>query len=508
MAFLTSPKGQLATLLGIALVLRLAWMIFTNFTYEDAYITFRYAQRLSTGQGFVYNVGERVDGTSTPLFTLLMAGWLLVDPGDPVMGARLIGLAAGLISLGLVWSLLGRLNITDLRRLIPIALLVMSDKLWARDTGGMETSLAICLMLAAWYAAVRGWSARAGLLAGLMLWTRIDMAVWLAVLSVVCWYADRRPPIRLVVFAGLIYLPWVVFATLYFGSPVPFTVIAKWQAYNIAGAQSPYLEHLLIILRWLTPFSLPENAATGLVDLLWIFTAFCAAVGAIAIRRIRPLLLLAAFGLTELAVLTLARATFSTRYFMPLLWVMMILAGIGLGSIWNRLSTVPHAARGAATLTAALAVIGIDLGLGYGQALAFRDIQQNINDRALKSIGLWLEQNTVADAAVLLEPLGYIGYYANRRMIDVVGLVSPEIVDLKRQGLTTLQAVPIIRPDYIVIHCDDALDWEKQSESGQSDFVAHYQRAVTFNPMNFDPVGSDETALQRTACYEVWGPRK
>ena len=34
---------------------------------DDAYITLRYAENLSGGQGFTFNPGERVLGTTTPL---------------------------------------------------------------------------------------------------------------------------------------------------------------------------------------------------------------------------------------------------------------------------------------------------------------------------------------------------------------------------------------------------------------------------------------------------------
>ena len=42
-------------------------------TIDDAFITFRYARNLLNGAGFVYNPGEQVLGTTTPLYTLLMA---------------------------------------------------------------------------------------------------------------------------------------------------------------------------------------------------------------------------------------------------------------------------------------------------------------------------------------------------------------------------------------------------------------------------------------------------
>src|SRR5260221_14517364 len=42
-------------------------------TIDDAFITFRYSRNIVEGQGFVYNPGSRVLGTTTPVYTLLMA---------------------------------------------------------------------------------------------------------------------------------------------------------------------------------------------------------------------------------------------------------------------------------------------------------------------------------------------------------------------------------------------------------------------------------------------------
>ena len=46
----------------------------TPYAIDDAWITYRYAEHVGAGDGFVYNPGERVLGTSTPLYTLLLAG--------------------------------------------------------------------------------------------------------------------------------------------------------------------------------------------------------------------------------------------------------------------------------------------------------------------------------------------------------------------------------------------------------------------------------------------------
>jgi len=52
------------------------------------FITFRYAEQIAKGNGFVYNIGEPVYGTTTPLFTILLSFWLTFVSNNIVLGAR------------------------------------------------------------------------------------------------------------------------------------------------------------------------------------------------------------------------------------------------------------------------------------------------------------------------------------------------------------------------------------------------------------------------------------
>jgi hypothetical protein len=48
-------------------------MQFIGVVFDDAYITYRYAHRITRGLGFMYNDGESVLGITTPLLTLTLA---------------------------------------------------------------------------------------------------------------------------------------------------------------------------------------------------------------------------------------------------------------------------------------------------------------------------------------------------------------------------------------------------------------------------------------------------
>lgn len=76
---------------------------------------------------------------------------------------------------------------------------------------------------------------------------------------------------------------------------------------------------------------------------------------------------------------------------------------------------------------------------------------QTYEETIRKPIGLWLARNTPPNAVVSAEPIGYIGYYSHRRILDEVGLVSPKVIPYTRRGAGWFGAVvKAYHPDYIV----------------------------------------------------------
>ena len=62
-----SINSRLVIVFLSAVLARVVFHHITGFIADDAFITFRYARNLAAGLGFVYNQGEPVMGTSTPL---------------------------------------------------------------------------------------------------------------------------------------------------------------------------------------------------------------------------------------------------------------------------------------------------------------------------------------------------------------------------------------------------------------------------------------------------------
>jgi hypothetical protein len=86
----------LCALLCIAAHLQLDYTVI-----DDAFITYRYSARLATGDGLTYNDGERVLGTTTPGYALLIAGVGAVGGVNSIpLVARLLNMTFLLIAGG------------------------------------------------------------------------------------------------------------------------------------------------------------------------------------------------------------------------------------------------------------------------------------------------------------------------------------------------------------------------------------------------------------------------
>jgi len=63
-----------------------------RFSYDDAYITYRYGLNLATGRGFNYNPGEEHLATTTPLYALTLGVLGLLSPQSiPEIGGAISG---------------------------------------------------------------------------------------------------------------------------------------------------------------------------------------------------------------------------------------------------------------------------------------------------------------------------------------------------------------------------------------------------------------------------------
>jgi len=301
-------------------------------TVDDAYITFRYARNLVEGVGFVYNPGERVLGTTTPLYTLLMAGLALATGSrDFPTLALAVNALAGALSVGLLYGLGKRFAGHRAPATAAALLWAVAPFSVTFAVGGMETDLTVALLLAASYAHLTDRPHTMAALSALALLARPDTAILLGLLWLDLILTQTRKRQLVGVWReGLIALallaPWLIFGTLYLGSPLTGSIAAKSAAYRLP----PEADFVRLLQHYATPFF--EHKALPPVGVFVVFALYCAlcALGGLnALRRERRTWPLIAYPFVYFAVFALANPLLFRWYLSPPLpfYFLLILTG-------------------------------------------------------------------------------------------------------------------------------------------------------------------------------------
>ena len=129
----------------ILLVALLARLLPALHIIDNSYITFRYARNLLAGSGFVYNPGELVLGTTTPLYTLLMAalGFLFGGAQAPFPQiAVVVNALADAVTAWLLWQM-GKSLRHEIAGIAAALLWALAPYSVTFAIGGLETSVYI-----------------------------------------------------------------------------------------------------------------------------------------------------------------------------------------------------------------------------------------------------------------------------------------------------------------------------------------------------------------------------
>jgi hypothetical protein len=105
-----------------------------------------------------------------------------------------------------------------------------------------------------------------------------------------------------------------------------------------------------------------------------------------------------------------------------------------------------------AGLVCVLALLGTTWRLPKMARLYARNVK-NINDMHV-TLGLWTANNTDPSAVLALNDIGAIAYLSERRVVDLAGLVTPEVVPILRSEDRDSRLVKFLtrqETDYVII---------------------------------------------------------
>src|SRR5262245_41516839 len=151
-------RGQAWGTLALAAILYLilCWQV-RGFIADDTFIHLTYAKHVRDGQGLVFNVGERVYGTTSPLWSLML-GFLGKTGVDLLLLARALSLLFGVATIPVgawalhrllsVWREREGLSPTTVRGAWFLGTLALAVDVWLLrwSASGMESSLGVFLV--------------------------------------------------------------------------------------------------------------------------------------------------------------------------------------------------------------------------------------------------------------------------------------------------------------------------------------------------------------------------
>ena len=430
---LSEYAGDIVVRAGLAVAGLLTGLWASSVILDDALITFRVAENLAYGRGFVYNLGERIQVTTTPLYTLVLAAgtWLF---GSAPRAALVLNIVLSALIPILAYDVGRRLSgrTTGLGG----ALLLMLAPLLIRAFS-MESYLYVALILATVDAYAAGNLWLAGGLTGLTALVRGDGVLLGACLLSYDFLARLRLRWRLIVPAVAIPAAWYLFALLYYGSPFPATLGAKvaqgefnWLGQRFTDGLAFYWDHWTRVQDYDTFYLFPILVLIALPWIIWRERLWLILVG-------RDLLYVLVF--VSLAVPT------AEWYYAPLMPGVALLSAravqlLAQGASWLLIRLWPATAR--YTLPAfkqrwplpkivasslAGLLLAVLLATIYPVSRSIVTGSPDWKARVYPEAARWIAANTNASANLATIDIGHLGYWSGRPIIDIVGLAQPDV---------------------------------------------------------------------------------
>lgn len=419
----------------------------SGFPLDDAWIHLQFARNLHDFGSFSYFQNTMVtSGSTSPLYTLLLAAGFFLSSNEMILsyacGIASFAAVVILVYLLMRFSTTGKPTVTGglALSLIAAGLTALEPRLIHAAVSGMETTLFTALLLGALLAYKKKHAIALGVTCGLALWARPEALLFVAALVVDLIYdmrwrekpmpkkrqtATPAPPFSVWIFLGV----FAGFAAAYgawnfvlSGTLSPNTFAAKLKYYG--SASSAFGPDLLRFLTGEHMMPLALLVGVGTINV----------VVRVLRRRPQPYLvpLLWSSALIGAYWLKLPHLYQEGRYLMPLLPFVILLAVDGLESVLMRLGTSIHLLRQNPWRLATTAVCGCALAAQFvvadlTKAREYAVACKYIADRQIAT-ARWINTNLPADAVVATHDVGALAFYGGRRIVDMVGLVSPGMI--------------------------------------------------------------------------------
>ena len=415
-------------------------------TLDDSWIHVQFARTIFEGHPWEYSTGYPSTGSTSPLWSVILSSifYFTSDQFGIVWGVYIISIG---FFIGCTF-LAGRLATNYLEHpawgfLTMVGFVVVPRNTWLM-LSGMETPLFVfVLLLAIWMLDKEEmkYDLLLGVLAGIAYLSRPEGLIVLAcipiriiILGARGRFSKSRWGLFVLsgIFAVIVISPWILHCLSTTGYPLPDTFYAKVHP--------------------------PTSTEIEAWDIWWgifvremPFIPIAVFLGVILIVKGKPFAWLFPVILTVLYRLSTPYAALinNARYLVPIFDIFLLVAIVSAGIIFKLVLTTilkvtDNLSINATGILFLLFVIITPLTQPYvWQATNYGKAAGNINDMQVQ-MGYWLKENTPPDAVLAIHDAGAIRFFSNRRVIDLAGLVSPEII---HGNMTTREKMQYLRDE-------------------------------------------------------------
>ena len=423
-----------------------SYLIFRpGFPLDDAWIHQTYARNLAINGEWAFVPGQPSAGSTAPLWSgiLSLGYWLGLGP---YVWTYWIGWIV-LLAIGVLGSWTFRLlQPHDDRDAFIVGLFLIFEwhLVWAA-VSGMETLLFALIILGVMTYLLKNtinWLVM-GVMLGLAVWIRPDGLTLTGPALMVLYFScrDWRERLAAAVRLGLgtlfLFGPYLAFNFALSGTIWPNTFFAKQAEYAVLR-QTP------LTMRFLSQAALPLVGAGALLAPGFLILLYR------AVRSREWRVLAGAFwllGYLFTYTLRLPVTYQHGRYVMPAMPIYFVWALAGMFS-WINLST-PDVwkrvlSRTWIVSTGLILVAFWFLGArSYGQDVAIIETEMVATAR-------WVADNTPDDDLVAAHDIGALGYFGRHRLLDLAGLVSPEVIPFIRDERRLAEFLDQNNVDFLV----------------------------------------------------------
>lgn len=408
-----------------------------SFPLDDPWIHLTFAKNLAEYFSFSYFKNEMVTaGSTSPLYTFFAAIGFLFSKNEMA-----ISYALGILFFSLSAVAFYKLSLFEFDNEGVFALLCTGifiiDK-WINfiSVSGMETTMFIFILVLCAYFYKKRNPVPFAVTFGLIIWARPDGIVFIIAVLIdyilVLIYSKRLSDSMLFSKKDLMKITFIFLGIvgLYFfmnykisGTILPNTFAAKLAYYT------PEFRSRFGFLKdevW-------EYFRSGSYYLLmfgFIFS-FLKLIYDISKKNYNQntLYILFALGLILIYLIKLPYAHRFGRYMMPIIPFFILVATIGFRDIARLINKYTNNKLFSKSIFYILIVVTYFIGIkNYDEVKSLYSSQcKYIYDRQVKA-AYWIRDNTKENDVIATHDIGAIGYYGNRKIVDVVGLVTPEVI--------------------------------------------------------------------------------